>query len=249
MDPYELVVSPEVARSKEVVFLSASGRTKSNVAAARLMRRAAAGTIAITADGDSPLAKAVDRVILLPYDYTPRVSGMASFTLMLVASARLLSPDLHADSSNVLSRGRRISRSLGLSNGGVTYFLGNGALYAIAIYSAAKLHEFFGTRAAYQRLEEFSHMEVFSLRRRDVVNIYEGFDPLKVGPALARSLKGKRYDSRIVSTGRLNDFERVLAAASAIQFAVLRWARGKKIGQPYLSRAEDKLEISDSMIY
>jgi len=249
MDPYELIASPEMARSKTVVFLSVSGRTRSNVAAARRVNKIATETMAVTADENSPLARTAGRTVLLPYDYRPRSPGMASFTLMLAASAKLLSPSLRVNLTHALSYGRLMSKKLGFAKGGATFFLGNGALYAISIYAAAKLYEIFGARAACQRLEEFSHMELFSLRRPDVVNIYEGFDPLRIGKALDKSLNQKSYDSRLIPTRGSNDFERVLAATFATQFAVLRWARRARITRPYLSHAEEKLEISDSMIY
>lgn len=248
-DPYELVASPEVARSKTVVFLSVSGRTRSNIAAARRVDRIATETIAITADEKSPLAKIVDRTIPLPYDYRPRAPGIASFSLMLAASARLLSADLHVNFTRALLKGKRMSRKLGFAREGVTFFLGNRALYAISIYAAAKLYEVFGARATCQRLEEFSHLELFSLGRRDTVNIYEGFDPLSIGQALAKSLRQAGYDSRLASTVTSNDFERVFAAVFATQFAILRWAGGMRMTRPYLSDAQQKLGISDSMIY
>lgn len=249
LDPYELIASPEMARSKTVVFLSISGRTKSNVVAARRVRSRATETIAVTANEYSPLAKAVGRTILLPYDYQPRVPGMASFTISLAACAKLTTSDFHANFAQAFSTARRISRGLRISQGGATFFLGNRALYAISIYAAAKLYEFFGAKALYQKLEEFSHMELFSLSPGDAVNIYEGFDPSRIGRKLARSLTGAGYDSCLAAAGRRNEFDCVFTAVFATQLAVLRWAEEMKIDRPYISDAEEKLAISDSMIY
>jgi len=249
LDPYELMTSPEAARSKTVVFVSVSGRTRSNVVAARRVESRAAETIVVTAEESSPLAKAADRTILLPYEYRPKTPGMASFALSLMACARLSCPDFHLNFAHTFSTGRRISQRFRFSRGGVTFFLGNRALYAISIYAAAKLYEFFGARAAYQRLEEFSHMELFSLDPRDAVNIYEGFDPLRNGRRLAKSLREAGYDSFLASTGRLKEPERVFTAVFATQLAVLRRAGEMKTDRPYISDAKKKLAISDSMIY
>lgn len=249
LDPYELIASPEVARSKTVVFLSVSGRTRSNIAAARRMSRIAKETVAITADENSPLAKTADRTILLPYDYRPRTPGITSFTLMLAASMKFLSPDLRVNFTRAVSNGQRMSRKLGFAKEGVTFFLGNRALYAISIYAAAKLYEVFGARAACQKLEEFSHLELFSLGRKDTVNIYEGFDPLSIGRGLAKSLRHAGYDSNLAATGTSNDFERVFTAVFATQLAVLRWAREMRMTRPHLLGAQEKLRISDRMIY
>ena len=174
---------------------------------------------------------------------------MASFALSLEASYRLLSSGPRVNFSNAFSAGRRASRRLRLSRSGITFFLGNRALYAISIYATAKLYEFFGARALCQRLEEFCHMELFSLKTGDAVNIFEGFDPMKIGRTLAKSLADDGYDSSLAATGRLGKSESVFAALFATQLAVLRWARESNMVRPYLSRARRKLALSDSMIY
>jgi hypothetical protein len=248
LDPYELIASPGNARSRTIVLVSVSGRTRSNVAAARSVKAIAKETIGVTSVEDSPLAKAVDRTILLPFDYRPRSPGMVSFALSLACSAKLLSVNLGLDFERAYAAGRRISRGFKFSRAGTTFFLGNRALYAVSMYAAAKLYEFFGAKAQYQRLEEFSHMELFSLKAGDAINIYQGFDPLKIGLTLTKSLRAADYETCLASTGG-TDVESVFNAVFATQFAVLRWVTETKIRRPYLSDARKKLAISDSMIY
>lgn len=249
VDPYELIASPEVSRSRTVVFVSVSGRTRSNIAAAHRVARYATETIAVTANQDSPLAGAVDRTFIFPYNYRPRTPGMASFPLSLLACCRLSSPKLHVSFAKAYAGARKTSGRLKFSKRGTTFFLGNQALYAVSIYAAAKLYEFFGARALCQRLEEFSHMELFSLRRGDAVNIYEGFDPLRIGRGLANSLRKAGYDSALADNDEESKPESVFRAVFATQLAVLRWAGEMKITRPYISGAKEKLRISDSMIY
>ncbi len=248
LDPYELIASPERARSKTVVVISVSGRTKANVAAARCVRGIAKETLGVTSNAASPLANEVDETILLPYEYRPRVPGVASFALSLAYSAKLLSVKLGFDFGRACAAGRRVSRELKFSRSGCTFFLGNRALFAVSMYAAAKLYEFFGAKAQYQRLEEFSHMELFSLDGRDAVNIYDGFDPSRISRILSKSLKTAGYKTGIASAGR-SGVESVFGAVFATQFALLRWIEEAKIKRPYLLDAERKLAISDSMIY
>jgi glucosamine--fructose-6-phosphate aminotransferase (isomerizing) len=248
LDPYELIASPELARSRTVVILSVSGRTKSNVAAARSVKGIAEERIGVTSNEDSPLAKAVDRTIVLPFEYRPRAPGMASFALSLAYCAKLLSVNLGLDFERSYSVGRRVSRGLGFSRAGSTFFLGNRALFAVSMYAAAKLYEFFGAAAHYQRLEEFSHMELFSLKAGDVINIYGGFDPLKIGKTLAASLRTAGYEAYLAPTDRAAGAESVFNAVFATQFAVLRWIEEARIKRPYLLDSK-KLAVSDSMIY
>lgn len=249
LDPYELIAAPKLARSKTVVFVSVSGRTKSNLAAARAVRRFAEERIGVTSVEGSPLAKEVDRVVLLPFDYQPRSPGLASFALSLACTSRLLSVDIGMNFERASLVGRKLSRRLALSRMGTTFFLGNRALYAVAMYAAAKLYEFFGAPAHYQRLEEFSHMELFSIRRGDAVNIYDGSDPLQIGRTLTSSLRIAGYDASFVSAGKASETVEVFAALFATQFAVLRWAKEKGIKKPRLLGAGKRLAISDSMIY
>ena len=248
LDPYELITSPNIARSKTVVVISVSGRTKANVAAARCVRGIARATVGVTANAASPLANEVDRAILLPYEYRPRVPGMTSFALSLAYSAKLLSVKLNIDFGRAHAAGRRASRGLRFSSSGCTFFLGNRALFAVSMYAAAKLFEFFGAKAQYQRLEEFSHMELFSLGGRDAVNIYCGFDPSKIAATLSESLRAAGYETGLASFGEAG-VGNVFGAVFATQFAVLRWIKEKKIKRPYLLDAERKLMMSDSMIY
>jgi glucosamine--fructose-6-phosphate aminotransferase (isomerizing) len=248
LDPYELIASPETARSKTVVLVSVSGRTRSNVAAARKLKGIARERIGLTSVEDSPLAKEVDRTILLPFDYRPRVPGMTSFAVSLAYSAKLLSVNLGMDFRRACSVGRRISDCLRFSKTGSTFFLGNRALYAVSMFAAAKLYEYFGAKAHYQRLEEFSHMELFSIRPSDAVNIYDGFDPLKIGNALSKSLRAGGFETGFASSGQ-SGVESVFTAIFATQFAVLRWVKETKTKRPYLLDAGKKLALSDSMIY
>lgn len=248
IDPYELIASPGLARRRTVVLLSVSGRTRSNVAAARSVKGIAGDRVCITSNEDSPLAKEADRTMLLPFDYRPRSPGMASFALSLTYTAKLLSVNLGLDFGRAYSEGKRVSRGLKFSKAGSTFFLGNRALYGVSIYAAAKLYEFFGAAAQYQRLEEFSHMELFSLKAGDAVNIYGGFDPLRMGRRLARSLESAGFQTSLASA-RHTGVGSVFDAVFATQFAVLRWVQAAKIKRPYLLDAEKKLAISDAMIY
>lgn len=249
LDPYELITAPELARSRTVVIISVSGRTRSNVAAARSVRKTAETTVGVTSNEDSPLAKEVDQTILLPFEYRPRSPGMASFALSLAYCAKLLFVDLQLDFGRAHSVGKSLSRGLKFSTAGSTFFLGNRALFAVSMYAAAKLYEYFGASARYQRLEEFSHMDLFSLRAGDAINVFGGSDPLNIGGTLAKSLRAAGYESCFAATGGATEAESVFNAIFATQFAVLRWIRKAGIKRPYLLDARKKLAISDSMIY
>jgi fructoselysine-6-P-deglycase FrlB-like protein len=249
LDPYELIASPELARSRNVVVVSVSGRTRSNVAAARSVEGIAEETIAVTANEASPLASVVDRTIPLPLVYRPRWPGISSYSLSLAYCCKLLSVELGVNFQRASAAGKKLSRGLRFSRRGSTFFLGNRALFAVSIYAAAKVYEFFGAKAQYQRLEEFSHMELFSLKAGDAVNVIGGSDPLRIGRSLVKSLRAAGYDSGIAAAERANEIESVFNGVFAVQFAVARWIRETGTKRPYILDAGKKLATSDSMIY
>lgn len=119
----------------------------------------------------------------------------------------------------------------------------------MSMYAAAKLYEFFGAASQYQRLEEFSHMELFSLKATDAINIFGGSDPLRIGARLARSLRAAGYDVCFAQGGKTTEAGSVFSAVFAAQFAVMRWIEERRTKRPYILDAGKKLALSDSMIY
>jgi fructoselysine-6-P-deglycase FrlB-like protein len=90
-DPYELLTSIKRIRRKNLVIISVSGRTKTNIELARKAKGIATNTLAITANPESLLARECDETLQLKYRTTGILtSGTASFTTTLLACAFLL---------------------------------------------------------------------------------------------------------------------------------------------------------------
>ena len=53
------------------------------------------------------------------------------------------------------------------------FVLGNLTTYPIAMYCAAKFFEILGYDAHFERIEQFSHMELFSTKKDDTVILFE----------------------------------------------------------------------------
>jgi fructoselysine-6-P-deglycase FrlB-like protein len=247
-DPYTVVSAPEIAEGREVFFISVSGRTSSNVLAARRVRKLAKRTTALTAVPDSPLAALTDRTVTLPMTYAPRTPGMLSFCLSLLAVLSMVKADPSCDFERAFMRARLDSRRLSLK-GGTTYFLGNSLAYPVALYAAAKTYEFLGAKAHAELLEEFSHLELFSLKRSDPVNLFECFDPAGISTKLARALAAYGYKSHHITARGKSDTERLFHSVFASQLAVLDRAEVTGLTEPKFLSAGDKLNISDGMIY
>lgn len=248
MDPYGLQTAPDFARRREVYFFSVSGRTATNIAAARAVRGVARRTIAVTANLTSPLVGETDDVIAIPYSITPRTPGTLSFGLSLLLATKLSCGPFECDFGRLFGKASA-SPNIIFSRTGATHFLGNGPAYAIALYAALKTFEVFGAKASADFLEEFGHASLFSLRRNDAVNIFSAFDPLSNGRKLAGALeKGNFHRSLLPAAGR-NEFESLFHAMFIVQSSFLKEARLRGITSPYLESAASKLEMSDSMIY
>jgi glutamine---fructose-6-phosphate transaminase (isomerizing) len=247
-DPYHLASFPEAAEGKEVVFISASGRTSSNILAARRVKRLASSTTSITSDEASALAKATDRVVKLPMAPEPRMPGAMSSTLSLLAVLKMTSAAGPCDFRAAFAEAGRDSHRVA-SGRGTTYFLGNSVAHAVSVYSAAKVYELLGRRAQAQALEEFSHLQLFSLRRDDAVNVYSCFDPLGKGEKLRKELEGQGYTaSRIPARGR-SEVEQIFHAVFVAQLSALRRAKALGLTEPTFLHDKARLGISDSMIY
>jgi len=88
-DPYYLATFPDAASGREVVIVSASGRTSSNRLAAERVKGIASRTTALTGDGKSRLASVTDRTVRIPLTLEPRMPGALSFSLTLLALLKM----------------------------------------------------------------------------------------------------------------------------------------------------------------
>ena len=248
LDPYVLASTPELADGADVYFVSVSGRTTSNALAAEKVRRRARRTTALTAVVESRLAKVTDCVVRLPMEYRPRAPGILSFSLSLLAVLKIAGVDSPSDFGRALISARK--ERLGFARaGGTTYFLGNSLAYPAALYAAAKTYEILGSRAHAELLEEFSHLELFSLGRSDLVNGFACFDPSGLASKLNRALADGGYESRAVRSWGRSPTSQLFHAVFAVQLSVLEAAMERGLTAPRFLSGDGALGASDVMIY
>lgn len=249
MDPYAIASCPEFADDADVYFVSVSGRTASNLLAAKKVRDHARRTVALTAVTGSPLAGLTDRVVELPISYRPRAPGILSFSLSLLAVMRLVGVDNRCDFAAALREARKDRVRLSAARGGTTYYLGNSLGYPAALYAAAKTYEILGAKAHAELLEEFGHLELFSLRGSDVVNGFACFDPSGLSGRLGGALRRGGYDCGVVRGWGRSPLEKIFHAVFAVQLSILLTAEERGIAAPKFLSAGAALEASDVMIY
>jgi len=248
-EPYELVLDPSIARGRTVYFVSASGRTASNLTAAKAVEGMAEERVAVMANPSGGLLEAVDSAIFLPYRGAPRLPGTLSFSLSLLALVRLASASRGCDFRRAYSAAERGAAHVLLSSGGTTWFLGNGPAFPAAAYSALKVNEVLGWRSQHAMLEEFGHAPVFSLQEGDTVNVFQDFDPLGLGRRVSISLRRLGFESAALPAFGGNPLESVFRIVFQSQLAVVTKAADLGLTRPYFSTAKAKLALSDRMIY
>ncbi len=248
LDPYSLASAPELAKGVEVFLISVSGRTSANLAAAARVRHVASRTTAITAVRSSPLGEQVEDVVELPMSYAPRTPGILSFSLSLLAVLKIAGGVVGGKFPDAFTAALRDQPGVAWGKG-VTYFLGNLLAYPVALYAAAKTYEILGVRAQPELLEEFSHLELFSLRRSDVVNVFSCFDPSRRSAKLIRVLKDGGYETRLGPDRGRSDVDSMFHAVFLTQLSIV--ARAKQVGLsgPRFLASGKKLRASDRMIY
>jgi len=227
LDPYTLVSAPELTKGLEVYFISVSGKTSSNVAAAGRVRGLAKRTLAITADSSSPLAERCDEILALPMNYVPRTAGMLSFSLSLLTVMKSVGRAGKCDFASAYA-GALSDHGEVVWGRGTTYFLGNSLAYPAALYAAAKTYEILGAKAHAELLEEFSHMELFSLVRRDALNVFSCFDPSDASARLQVALAKQRYAPHVIPCRGATDLEGLFHSVFVGQLSVL--SRAKELG-------------------
>ena len=131
----------------------------------------------------------------------------------------------------------------------MSYFLGNHAAHGVAVYAAAKVYEFLGWRAHAELLEEFSHMELFSLTRGDTVNVFSCFDAGNTGKKLVKLLRRHQYRCALIEAWGKSEIENLYHSIFTSQLATLRSAELLGLQRPHFLDAKAQLETSDAMIY
>ncbi|HEV2226712.1 MAG TPA: SIS domain-containing protein [Nitrososphaerales archaeon] len=248
VDPYTIATVPQITRGREVFFISVSGRTSSNLLAARKVKRLAKKTTLVTAVPGSKLAAMTDQTVTLPMVYVPRTPGMLSFSLSLLAVLKMVMVTVSCDFERAFASAQLDHRKFSFG-GGTNYFLGNSMAYPVALYAAAKTYEFLGSKAHAELLEEFSHLELFSLKKSDSVNLFGCFDPAGKSRNLARSLAAHGYRAGLIPARGKSVLERIFHSVFVSQLAVLDGAEAAGLSEPRFLSDDDKLEISDTMIY
>src|SRR5487761_1637498 len=123
----------------------------------------------------------------------------------------------------------------------------------LTIYGAAKIFEFAGGIADYQLTEEFSHMNLFSLQRGQadkVIILRFGLNDERA-TSLDAYLNANGIESLLIpiQAEKEHVLGRAVSYSIALQYLALNVARNRGLQRPAFLLDQERLEISNKMIY
>jgi len=251
LDPYDLSQNPRIAEGKHVYMISVSGRTRTNIEAAKAAHGIAKRVTAITSDAHSALAENCDDVIELRFRKTGAATpGTVSFTTTLLACcSRVRELPMMPDLQPVFDGCVKWSDAIELPTAATVFTVGTGLGYCTAIYGAAKIIEVLGSKSQYQATEQFSHMELFSLSEGDFVLLIPASREDRKLAQLESLLVGGGWN--VAKTSLNEDDEIVHSILTSMQLQVLVWrtALRLRLEECSFKKKEKQLHISNTMIY
>src|SRR2546425_977171 len=249
-DPYELLMNIGRTKGKNLVIVSVSGRTRTNIELARKAKGIAAKRIAITANTVSPLAKECDETLQLNYRSTGILtSGTVSFTTSLLACAFLLGklPGT-VQAKTTLTDTVHLGTKLEQASEGSFLFIGSGVDYALSLYGAAKINEVLGAKAEAVYPEQLGHANLFSIDRKGdfIVCISSGRDKAR---EIHELLRTNGFHDSILAILESNSVNRSLKIAIYLQQLALTLAKKRRIRECSFLADRKRRDLSSKMIY
>ncbi len=241
IDPLELSLQPELAKDSLLYIISISGYTNANIDAA-LSTKGLCKRIAITANPNSKLARIVDEIIELRYKSLGiTTAGSIGFTASLIAALSIVRKLNITNLNDIYKAAEANAKDIRFNNH--IYIVGNSITYPLAIYATAKIYEILGLKAQYAMLEEFCHMEIFSLNNDDTVLLLADN---KKAEMLYNKLPCNKYIIHNYNTVLLDN---ILYYTFLIQLLMIENAKILGIDDCYFVKNKVIRDISSALIY
>lgn len=242
VDPLELIKNKQIAKLYNVFLVSISGNTISNIKVAKFARE----SVAITSNPKSRLAKACKRTIDLKFLHSDGITGGSlSFLQSALTCISLVTNFTMLDNPQIFKKALAEARKVKFVKR--VFLLGNLHTYPLAMYGAAKFYELLGLDAHYERIEQFSHMGLFSTKKDDTVILLE--EKNSHNEKLLKNLKkiGLRVFHPTFNTN--NKITQFLFYTFFTQLVPLLEAKRKKQNDCHFVTSTNLRKISDNMIY
>jgi len=239
-DPLDLYNNKRLVKSKHVYFVSISGNTISNIKVAKIAKK----STAITSNPTSRLANTSNEIIQLTFPSTGLfTAGSISFLESALTCISLVKKITLPDES-IFQKAKSVAKKTKLSKR--IFVLGNMFTYPIAMYCAAKFYEVLGYDVHYCKIEQFSHMELFSAKKGDTVIILE-----------EKNHHNKQLGEHLKKIGMyvvhpdvpLKKLDQIIFCILFSQMITLYEAKKKKLKECHFVNAKNIRNVSNKMIY
>ena len=241
MDPLDLLKNKQLVKSKHVYFVSISGNTVSNIKVAKTAKK----TTAITSMPYSRLAKiSNDTILLSAPNHGVFTAGSISFLESALTCISLVKKINISNHLKLFSKVRLNVKKFKVTKR--IFVLGNLYTYPIAMYCAAKFYEILGYAVQYSKIEQFSHMELFSVKKGDTVIIFEE----KNTHNKQLSMHLKKIGINVIHPDMPSEkLSQMLYCIFFSQFITLFEAKKKKKKDCHFVLAKNIRNVSNQMIY
>ena len=241
MDPLDLFKNKHLIKSKHVYFVSISGNTITNIMVAKIAKK----TTAITSKPQSLLARASDMTILLNAPNNDVfTAGSISFLESALTCISLVNKVTIPKNSKLFSKAKTDAKKVTVSKR--IFVLGNLFTFPLAMYCAAKFYELLGYDVHYCRIEQFSHMELFSVQKGDTVIIFE--EENSHNKQLVKNLK--KIDINVIHPNVPSEkLSQIIYCTFFSQLVTLFEAKKKNKKECHFVTAKKIRNISNQMIY
>jgi glucosamine--fructose-6-phosphate aminotransferase (isomerizing) len=241
LDPLDMSKYKKLLSNHHLYLISISGNTISNI---QLARQSKIST-AITANPKSKLANVCNGIIPLKFDNTGiQTAGSISFLASALTCISLVTRFKMPNYAKLYKMAFDVSKK---PIHGRVYVLGNLYSYPIAMFCAAKLQEVLGADVRYERIEQFSHMGLFSSRKGDTVLIFEKKN--NHNEKLVRQIKKCGLHPILVDPQINDPIGQVIFFIFVSEFLSLHLAKIKNIKECFFVEEKKLRNASSSMIY
>ena len=241
LDPLDISKYKRLLKNNRLYLISISGNTISNI---KLARQSKFST-AMTANPKSKLAKTCAGVIQLKFKNTGiQTAGSISFLASALTCISLVTRFKMPDYVKLYKAASKISE---MKIRGRVYILGNLYSYPVAMFCAAKLQEVLGSDVRYEKIEQFSHMGLFSSKKGDTVLIFEKRN--KHNEKLAREIKKCGLEPIIIEPPTNNPLGQVIFFIFFSELLSLHLAKIKNRKECFFVENKKLRNASSSMIY
>jgi fructoselysine-6-P-deglycase FrlB-like protein len=252
--PMDIVLNPAMVKSRRVYLVSASGTTIATRLAAKVAKKFALRTIAITTRPESPLAKSSDDLILIRYKRTSiPTSGTIGFTASMLCCVSLVCA---VELNNI----RKIyNESFALADYLTNYkikrssshvFLGNGVVFPAALYGSLKMHEVFGVPSLAYSLDEFCHSPIFSIKSNDrIIILGNNVSEFSMSKMITNQLEKMEVLTFYINCGKRSMIDTLLKSIFFLQLYAVKLAVKNRLKDCYFLRNERLLALSSKLIY